>query len=80
MPKVKLDLDEPLNVPKTSFMSNHGNYYYNVIPFSLKNVGATYQYLMDNKLEVYIDDMIVKSVKGHCHSGKKYPERVTRLE
>lgn len=38
---------DSLDVCKTTFMLNHGNYYYNVMPFDLKNVGATYQFLMD---------------------------------
>ena len=31
------------DVEKTSFITLHGLYYYNVIPFDLKNTGATYQ-------------------------------------
>ncbi|GAU32517.1 hypothetical protein TSUD_317240 [Trifolium subterraneum] len=54
---------------KTAFMTESGNYYYNVMPFGLKNVGATYQRMMNkvfrgeigDMLEVYMDDMIVKS-------------------
>lgn len=65
---------DPLDSPKTAFMSNHGNYY-NVMPFGLKNVGSTYQKLMDvvfsyqirRNLEVYVNDMIVKTIKGHIH-------------
>lgn len=37
----------PIDAPKTTFMSNHGDYYYNAMPFSLKNANATYQRLMD---------------------------------
>ena len=65
--KIKVD---PLNVPKTMFMSNTDNYYYNAMPFKLKSVVATYDRLMDttfseqigNNLEVYLDDMIVKNL------------------
>ncbi|KAK2376303.1 hypothetical protein QL285_077105 [Trifolium repens] len=54
---------------KTAFMTPTGNYYYNVMPFGLKNAGATYQRMMNkvfrsqigDMLEVYMDDMIVKS-------------------
>ncbi|GAU47395.1 hypothetical protein TSUD_372840 [Trifolium subterraneum] len=54
---------------KTAFMTETGNYYYNVMPFGLKNAGATYQRMMNkvfhneigDMLEVYMDDMIVKS-------------------
>src|SRR4051812_33844823 len=50
-------------------MTESGNYYYNVMPFNLKNAGSTYQRMMnkvfrgeiDDTLEVYMDDMIVKS-------------------
>lgn len=49
-------------------MSNYGNYYYNAMPFSLKNASATYQRIMDaffalqirQSLEVYISDMTIK--------------------
>lgn len=42
------------------------------MPFNLKNVGATYQRLMHSvlthqigwNLEVYVDDMIVKTIEG----------------
>ncbi|GAU50049.1 hypothetical protein TSUD_408450 [Trifolium subterraneum] len=54
---------------KTAFMTESGNYYYNVMPFDLKNVGATYQRMINkvfrgeisDMLEVYKDDVIVKS-------------------
>ena len=53
----------------TTFRTSSGNYYYNVMPFGLKNIGATYQQMMNkvfhneigDMLEVYTDDMIVKS-------------------
>jgi len=54
---------------ETAFMTEAGNYYYNVMPFGLQNAGATYQRMMnkvyDKKLsrdilEVNMDDMIVK--------------------
>jgi len=59
----------------TSFVIDTGLYCYNVMPFRLKNVGATYQCLV-NKIfetlirkttEVYVDDMIIKSVKETDH-------------
>ncbi|MCI80834.1 gag-pol polyprotein, partial [Trifolium medium] len=58
-----------VDAPHTAFMSNTCNYFYNVMPFGLKNAGATYQRLMDRvfskqigkNLEVYIDDMVVKT-------------------
>lgn len=33
----------PINSLNRVFMSNHDNYYYDVIPFGVKNVGTTYQ-------------------------------------
>lgn len=57
---------------KTSFFMNKGLYYYNVLPFGLKNVRATYQRLVNKmfhclvgrNIEVYIDNMLVKSKKN----------------
>ena len=54
---------------KTSFVTPVGNYHYKVMPFGLKNVGSTYQRMMTKmfesqlgkNVEVYIDDMVVKS-------------------
>lgn len=40
--KIKMNL---VDASKTTFMSNHGNYYYNALPFDLKNTSATYQRL-----------------------------------
>jgi len=63
---------------KTTFMSESGNYYFNVMPFSLRNAKATYQRMMnkfhDKKLlgdflEVYMDDMIVKSQQEVVHAA-----------
>ncbi|XP_025703549.1 uncharacterized protein [Arachis hypogaea] len=61
---------------KTAFITEHENFCYKVMPFGLKNVGATYQRLIDKVLqrqigrnmEVYVDDMVAKSpAKGlHC--------------
>jgi hypothetical protein len=53
---------------KTAFMTESGNYYYTVMPFGLRNAGATYQRMMNKVydkellgdiLKVYMDDMIV---------------------
>ena len=57
-------------------MTESGNYYYNVMPFDLKNTGITYQRMMNkvfrieicDMLEVYMDDMIVKSMKELDHA------------
>ena len=50
-------------------MTPVGNYHYKVMPFGLKNAGSTYQRMMTRMfepqlgkvIEVYIDDMVVKS-------------------
>nr|GEV25833.1 hypothetical protein [Tanacetum cinerariifolium] len=54
---------------KTSFHTGQGVYCYTKMPFGLKNVGATYQRLVDKafnsqigrNIEVYIDDLVIKS-------------------
>ena len=54
---------------KTAFVTPIGNYHYKVMPFDLKNAGSTYQRTMtrmfepqlNKSIEVYIDDMVVKS-------------------
>lgn len=53
------------------FVMDKGMYYYNVMSFRLKNDGATYQRLVNRifakqigvNMEVYVDDMLVKSKK-----------------
>ena len=62
---------------KTAFISPDANYHYTVMPFRLKNVGATYQQMMtrmfrDNighTVEMYIDDMVMKSKREIQHIG-----------
>ena len=54
---------------KTAFVTSQGLYYYRVMPFGLKNAGATYQRLVNQmfkkqigrNVKVYVDDMLVKS-------------------
>ena len=63
------------NQEKTSFITSRGLFYYKVIPFGLKNARATYQRLMNRifhgqigkNVEVYIDDMLVKSKEEDDH-------------
>ena len=67
----------PPDAKKTSFITSHGLYCYNVMPFGLKNVGATYQRLvtkmfrplLNSAMEVYIDDMLVKSKQRPDHAA-----------
>lgn len=35
------------DAPITTFITDQNNYYYKVIPFGLKSIGATYQRLID---------------------------------
>ncbi|KAL6343252.1 hypothetical protein AAG906_022168 [Vitis piasezkii] len=59
----------PANEEKTTFITPHDLYCYKVMPFGLKNAGATYQRpmtkifkpLVGRTVEVYIDDIVVKS-------------------
>ena len=54
---------------KTSFIKSQRLYCYNVMPFESKNAGATYQRMVNKmfsnqigrNMEVYVDDMLVKS-------------------
>ena len=54
---------------KTSFVTSQGLFCYKVMLFGLKNVGATYQRLMNKmfanqirrNVQVYVDNMLVKS-------------------
>ena len=65
----------PRDVEKTAFRTHLGNFYYTVMPFGLKNAGATYQQtmaaifhdMMHRELEDYVDDIVVKSRKREEH-------------
>nr|GEX95877.1 reverse transcriptase domain-containing protein [Tanacetum cinerariifolium] len=54
---------------KTAFITSQGIFCYSKMPFGLKNAGATYQRLVEKafqkqigrNLEVYVDDLVVKS-------------------
>jgi len=59
----------PEDMEKTTFITLWGMFCYKVMPFGLKNVGATYQRAMvalfhdmiHKEIEVYVDDMIANS-------------------
>ena len=63
-------------------------YYYRVMPFSLKNIGTTYQRMaiamfydmIHKEVKVYIDDMIVKSKTREEHPAilEKFMQWVDR--
>ena len=69
-------LMHPPDVEKTAFITPYRLYCYNVMPFGLKNARATYQRLVTNifrplmgkTMEVYIDDMLVKSKERPDHT------------
>ena len=64
-----------LDLANTAFITLTRMYCYNVIPFGLKNVTTSYQCmmslmfepLMGKSMEVYIDDMLVKSQSREDH-------------
>ena len=68
---------EEADQEKTSFVTNQGLFCYKVMPFGLKNAGATYQRLMNKmftqqigrNVQVYVDDMLVKSLREEDHLG-----------
>ncbi|XP_075084754.1 uncharacterized protein LOC142168006 [Nicotiana tabacum] len=59
----------------TTFRTPKGIYCYKVMPFGLKNAGATYQRAMQNifdhmlhrRVECYVDDLVVKTNHRHYH-------------
>ncbi|XP_057954124.1 uncharacterized protein LOC131148417 [Malania oleifera] len=65
----------PEDKDKTTFITLWETFCYKVMPFGLKNAGATYQRamvtlfhdLMHKEIEVYVDDMIVKSRDEYSH-------------
>ncbi|CAA0839165.1 Unknown protein, partial [Striga hermonthica] len=62
---------------RVSFVTSKGTYCYVVMPFGLRNAGATYQRMVDKmfsrqlgrNMEVYVDDMLVKSRRADDHVG-----------
>ena len=81
------------DVEKTAFRTPIGNFYYIVMPFGLKNVGAIYQRTMTaifhdmiyEKIEDYVDDIVVKSKTriGHLRvleRYRKYKLRMNRMK
>jgi len=67
----------PRDERKTTFMTETCSYCYKVMPFGLKNAGATYQRLMDRILtpmlgrnvQAYVDDMVVTSQERGRHTA-----------
>jgi hypothetical protein len=56
---------------KTAFITPYDVFFYQVMPFGLKNAGATYQWMMQNclgsqigrNIQVYIDDVVITTRK-----------------
>lgn len=65
----------PNDQEKTTFIIERDIFCYKVMPFSLKNIDATYQWLVNkmfvdylsDTMEVYIDNMLVKSLHVDQH-------------
>lgn len=65
----------PWDVKKTAFRIPIRNFYYMVMPFELKNTGATYQRtmiaifhdMMHCEMEDYVDDIVIKLRKHEDH-------------
>ncbi|GAA0140561.1 hypothetical protein LIER_01881 [Lithospermum erythrorhizon] len=65
---------------KKTIRTENGLYYWIVMPFGLKNAGVTYQRMLNSifsdqigrNIEIYVDDMLVKS--------KKHTEHLENLE
>ncbi|XP_034674313.1 uncharacterized protein LOC117905510, partial [Vitis riparia] len=80
----------PEDMEKTSFITEWGTYCYRVMPFGLKNAGATYQRaattlfhdMMHRDVEVYVDDMIVKSRDrpDHLAALERFFERIRQFK
>ena len=73
-------LMHPDDQEKTAFITERGIFYYKVMPFSLKNAGATYQRLVNkmfadflgDTMEVYIDGMLIKSLIAEQYLDHKH--------
>nr|KYP43128.1 Transposon Ty3-I Gag-Pol polyprotein [Cajanus cajan] len=78
------------DMEKTTFITSWGTFCYKVMPFGLKNDGATYQRamvtlfhdMMHKEIEVYVDDMIAKSRTGaeHITNLQKLFERLRKYK
>ena len=77
------------DMEKTSFIIEWGTYRYRVMLFGLKNAGATYQKatttlfhdMMHRDVEVYVDDMIMKSRDraDHLATLQRFFERIQQF-
>ncbi|KAA0046554.1 uncharacterized protein E6C27_scaffold114G00770 [Cucumis melo var. makuwa] len=82
--QIRMALDDE---EKTAFRTPKGIYCYKVMPFGLKNAGATYQRAMQRifddmlhkHIECYVDDLVVKS-KKKCDHLKDLKLRLMRKD
>nr|ABA98294.1 retrotransposon protein, putative, Ty3-gypsy subclass [Oryza sativa Japonica Group] len=66
----------PLDIPKTSFITLFGTFCHLRMPFGLRNAGATFARLvykvlgkqLGQNVEAYVDDIVVKSCKAFDHA------------
>jgi hypothetical protein len=66
----------PLDIPKTSFITPFGTFCHLRMPFGLRNAGATFARLvykvlgkqLGRNVEAYVDDIVVKSRKAFDHA------------
>jgi len=80
----------PKDMEKTTFITLWGTFCYKVMPFGLKNAGATYQRamvtlfhgMMHREIEVYVDDMIAKFEleNDHIVNLRKLFERLRKFK
>ncbi|KAL0406994.1 UNVERIFIED_CONTAM: Transposon Tf2-12 polyprotein [Sesamum latifolium] len=80
----------PADEELTAFRTPKGIYCYKVMPFGLKNAGATYQRAMQRifddmlhkNVECYVDDLVVKSKKreDHLYDLRKFFNRGIEIE
>ncbi|WRX25268.1 Reverse transcriptase domain - like 10 [Theobroma cacao] len=81
---------DPKDEELTAFQTPKGIYCYKVMPFGLKNAGATYQRAMQKifndmlhkNVECYVDDLVVKSKKrvDHLEDLRQVFERLRRYQ
>ena len=85
--KIKM---HPDHQDKTAFITPWGTYCYTLMPFGLKNAGATYQKaaiaifhdMIHKEVEVYVDDMIIKSRdrEGHIPALRALFDRLKQYQ
>lgn len=84
--QIKMALED---MEKTTFITPGGTFCYKVMPFGLKNAGATYYHAMltlfpdmiHKEIECYVDDMIEKShtEEEHIINLRKLFERLRKF-